>query len=80
MNSLKEDGMFFLVLPYPDTGAANPNDDHRFKIHCGVIPLGLHICDNGLTTVNIIKNMGFKVVNVEFDNYREPEIHLTIKK
>lgn len=80
MNSLKEDGTFFLVLPYPDIGAANPNDNHRFKIHCGVVPLGLHVCDNGLTTVNIIKNMGFKVVNVEFDNYRESEIHLTIKK
>lgn len=80
MNVLKEDGTFYLILPYPDIDAANPNNDHRFKIHCGVIPLGLHICDNGLSTVNIINNMGFKVVNVKFDNYREPEIHLTIKK
>jgi SAM-dependent methyltransferase len=80
MNSLKEDGQFILILPYPDIYAADPNNDHRFKIHCGVIPLGLHICDNGQTTVNIINNMGFKVVNVEFDNFREPEIHLIIKK
>jgi len=80
MNLLKENGTFFLVLPYPDTTAADPNNDHRFKIHCGVVPLGLHIADNGLTTVNIINDMGFKVVNVEFDNIREPEIHLTIKK
>ena len=80
MNLLDDNGTFILILPYPDVGASDPKDDHRFKVHCGVIPLGLHICDNGLTTVNIINNMGFKVVNVEFDNYREPEIHLTVKK
>ncbi len=80
MNSLNDDGVFFLILPYPDIGAADPSNDGRFKIHCGVIPLGLHICDNGSTTIDIIRNMGFKVVNVEFDNYREPEIHLTITK
>jgi 2-polyprenyl-3-methyl-5-hydroxy-6-metoxy-1,4-benzoquinol methylase len=80
MNSLKDDGTFFLILPYPDVEASNPLDDHRFKIHCGVIPLGLHMEDNGNTTCDVIKNMGFKVANVTFDNYREPEIHLTIKK
>ena len=80
MDYLKNDGIFFLILPYPDVGASDPRDDHRFKIHCGVIPLGLHIEDKGISTRQIIENMGFKVVNVEFHNYREPEIHLTIKK
>jgi SAM-dependent methyltransferase len=79
MKSLKGDGTFFLILPYPDVGAANPLDDHRFKIHCGVIPLGLHINDKGETICNIIKNMGLSIVNIEFHSYREPEIHLTIK-
>lgn len=80
MNLLKDDGTFLLILPYPDIDAANPNNDHRFKIHCGVIPLGLHINDNGKTTTDIINKMGFNIINVEFNNYREPEIHLKIKK
>jgi SAM-dependent methyltransferase len=77
---LKDDGTFYLILPYPDIDAANPENDHRFKVHCGVIPLGLHIDDNGNTTCNILKNMGLDVISVEFDNFREPEIHLTLKK
>jgi len=77
---LKDDGIFFLILPYTDVDASNPLNDHRFKIHCGVVPLGLHVPDNGVTTSNIIKSMGLNIVNIEFHNYREPEIHLTIKK
>jgi SAM-dependent methyltransferase len=80
MDSLSDDGIFFLILPYPDIGAADPNDDHRFKIHCGVIPLGLHITDNGKTVCNIIMNMGYNILSCAFKNYREPEIHLTINK
>ncbi len=80
MESLNDNGTFILILPYVDYDASLPEQDHRYKIHCGVIPLGLHINDNGSTLVSIIKNMGFKVLNVEFDNFREPEIHLTIIK
>jgi 2-polyprenyl-3-methyl-5-hydroxy-6-metoxy-1,4-benzoquinol methylase len=80
MNYLKDDGIFFLILPYPDVAAADPSFDRRFKEHCGVIPLGLHINDNGVTIYNIIKNIGFNVIDMSFDNFREPEIHLTIKK
>ena len=80
MESLKDDGTFYLILPYPDIDASDPKNDHRFKIHCGVMPLGLHINDDGKTTCDIIKNLGFNVINLEFDNFREPEIHLTIKK
>jgi 2-polyprenyl-3-methyl-5-hydroxy-6-metoxy-1,4-benzoquinol methylase len=80
MNLLKDDGKCIIILPYPDIEASNPYNDSRFKIHCGVIPLGLHINDNGKTTIDIITNMGFKVINVNFNQYREPEIHLTIVK
>jgi SAM-dependent methyltransferase len=78
MNNLKPDGKFFLVLPYPDIEASNPQSDHRFKVHCGVVPLGLHINDNGKTLCKNIEEIGYNVVNVEFENFREPEIHLTI--
>jgi len=77
---LKDDGIFFLILPYPDIDASNPDIDFRFKIHCGVMPLGLHIDDKGKTTCDIIKKMGLNIINCEFYSYREPEIHLTLKK
>ena len=80
MSFLKDEGTFFLILPYPDSVAADPRYADRFKVHCGVIPLGLHINDGGQTTKNIINNLGFTVSNVEFDSFREPEIHLTIHK
>jgi 2-polyprenyl-3-methyl-5-hydroxy-6-metoxy-1,4-benzoquinol methylase len=77
---LKDDGTFFLILPYPDLKAANPIFEHNFKIHCGTMPLGLHIRDNGTSVSNIIKNMGFHIIDTQFYHYREPEIHLTLKK
>jgi len=75
---LKKDGILFLVLPYPDIGAANPTENHRFRVHCGVIPLALHIPDKGATVVERMKALGFTVLNVQFHEYREPEIHLTL--
>jgi SAM-dependent methyltransferase len=78
-NALKDDGLFFLILPYPDEEAANPDFDHRYKIHCGVTPLKLHILDNGNSTSKILENIGFKIIKKEFFSYREPEIHLTLK-
>ena len=81
MEFLREDGTFFLILPYPDLGASNPYYDiHRYKVHCGVVPLFLHINDGGISTCNFIKTMGLSVIDVAFDNFREPEIHLTIVK
>jgi len=80
MSLLKDNGAFFMILPYVDYLASLPEEDHRYKIHCGVIPLGLNINDGGNTTINIIKNMGFKILKVEFDQFREPEIHLIITK
>ncbi len=77
---LNDDGIFIIVLPYLDLNAADPNNQHRFRIHCGTIPLGLHINDNGDTLCNNLKNMGFKIIDKKFDSYREPEIHLILKK
>ena len=77
---LKNDGIIHLILPYPDIEAGNSNNDHRFKVHCGVIPLGLHIEDNGNTTCSVFINNGFNVTHKSFYAYREPEIHLAIRK
>jgi len=77
--SLKKDGVMFLVLPYPDVAASSPHNVHQYKVHCGVIPLGLHVKDNGLTTCSIMEKLGLAVVKCEFFDYREPEIHLSLK-
>lgn len=76
---LKKDGIMFLILPYPDVAASSPHNVHQFKVHCGVVPLGLHIKDNGTTIKNVVERVGFKVVKCEFYDYREPEIHLTLQ-
>ncbi len=76
---LKKDGVMFLILPYPDMAASSPHNIHQFKVHCGVVPLGLHMKDQGKTVKSIMERVGFKVVNCEFFNYREPEIHLTLQ-
>jgi hypothetical protein len=80
MSKLKDNGIFILILPYPDYGAASPLHESRFKIHCGVIPLGLHINDKGYTIYNTIKKMGYKITDYKFESYREPEIQLIITK
>lgn len=80
MTKLKNDGKFIIILPYPDYGAANTLNEHSFKVHCGVIPLGLHINDEGFTVCNTIRKMGYKITDYKFESFREPEIHLTITK
>ena len=80
MTKLKNDGKFILILPYPDYAAGNTKNEHNFKVHCGVIPLGLHINDKGITLINKIQQMGYKVNDYTFQSYREPEILLTIIK
>ncbi len=77
---LKPDGIIYLILPYPDVNAGNPRDLHRFRVHCGVMPLGLNIRDEGQTTCHLLKNMGFDILDYSFHSYRESEIHLVIKK
>jgi SAM-dependent methyltransferase len=77
---IKPDGTIHMILPYPDSGAADPKNVHRFRVHCGVIPLGLHVEDKGKTTCEIFTNMGFDIINHSFYSYREDEIHLVMKK
>jgi SAM-dependent methyltransferase len=76
---LKEDGTMFLILPYPDVAASSPHNVHQFKVHCGVVPLGLDLKDGGRSVRNVLERVGFSVVKCEFYNYREPEIHLTLR-
>lgn len=80
LNFLKDDGFFILVLPYPDIKSVSTENKHNFRVHCGSIPLGLHINDKAKTTLNRISEMGLKVIECEFKDYRESEIHLVIKK
>ena len=80
MTKLKNDGKFILILPYPEYAAGNTTNEHNFKVHCGVIPLGLHINDKGTTLINKIQQLGYKVVDYKFESYREPEIQLIITK
>ena len=80
MSKLKDNGTFILILPYPDYWAGEPLNEHSFKVHCGVIPLGLHINDNGFTVFNTIRQMGYKITDYKFESYREPEIQLIITK
>ena len=77
---LKPDGIIHVILPYPDVDAATPWHLHRFRVHCGVAPLALHIRDNGQSTCQVFKNMGFDIVDYSFHSYREDEIHLVMKK
>jgi SAM-dependent methyltransferase len=80
---LKPDGIIHVILPYPDKDAANPTNPtslHRFRVHCGVMPLGLHIDDGGETTCYMFKMMGFHILDYSFHSYRENEIHLVMKK
>lgn len=77
---LNDDGIFIIVLPYVDANAADPTKEHFFKIHCGSVPLGLNVNDNGNTVCRIMNNIGFEVIDKQFHSYREPEIHLLLKK
>lgn len=77
---LKDDGTFFLILPYPDIAAGNPLNIGRYNIHCGIIPLKLHINDEAKSLCKTIEDMNLNIIDKKFKSYREPEIHLTIKK
>ena len=73
---LKDDGKIFVVLPYGhETGLQRGH-----WVHCGVEALGLDVLDEGKTLINKIENIGYKVLNKQFENYRESEIWLDIEK
>ncbi len=77
---LNPNGIMYVVLPYPDVEAGIPVvDERRYRIHVGVVPLGLHLKDNAQTTCSIFQKLGFNILKAELKNYREPEIHLTLQ-
>ena len=69
---LDEDGVLFLVLPFPDTGT--------IEAHVAKEILGTVEDDGGKKVVAYIESMGFELINKQFDSFREPEIWLTFKK
>lgn len=77
---LKDKGEFILVLPYVDFKAGTTQVKNSFMIHCGSIPLGLHIRDEGETLIKNIESVGFQLNSKKLDNFREPEIWLSFKK
>jgi ubiquinone/menaquinone biosynthesis C-methylase UbiE len=68
---LRADGDLVLVLPFPDTG---PD-----KAHCGKYELGTDRDDGGQKLTQFLEELGFKVIEKRFDNFREPEIWLRCK-
>lgn len=71
---LKKTGLLIIVLPYPDLNI------HNDEAHGGKYELGTNVIDNGETVVIFFKNKGFNLIEKTFDNFREPEIWLTLKK
>lgn len=68
----KDDARFFFVMPYPDI---NPNEAHFASEK-----IGLHVDDKGETLVSWFDDNGLEVVEKIFDNFREPEIWLKMRK
>ncbi len=71
---LKNDGLLFIVLPFPD-----PGDDNT-DVHVSKDILGTSNAQNGETKIkNFFEQCGFEIIEKSFDAYREPEIWLTLK-
>lgn len=68
----KDDAKFFVVLPYP-----NPSPS---PAHWSTPVLGLDINDGAVTVENWFGKRGFVIADLTFDNYREPEIWLTMER
>lgn len=67
---LHPEGALLVVLPYPDPG--NWNDE----AHGAKYELGTPVEDEGATVIRYFESAGFKLLNVSFDSFREPEIWL----
>jgi SAM-dependent methyltransferase len=63
---------FFIILPYPDLTPS--------PAHYSSPTLGLNKDDKGVTTRLWFTMRGFKLKSVKFDDFREPEIWLTMEK
>lgn len=63
---------FFFILPYPDL---NPS-----PAHWSTPIIGLNINNGAVTVENWFGDRGLIVRELNFDNFREPEIWLTLEK
>lgn len=71
---LKTDGLLFVVLPFPDL---SDNGD----IHICKDILGTSDSQNGVGKIqNFFNQKGFEIFEKCFDNFREPEIWLSMRK
>ena len=80
LKMLKPNGLFYLVLPYPNAICADITHEHGYMVHCGSMPLGLHLYDNAETTENLLKTMNMEIVSKKFDSFREQEVWFILKK
>jgi ubiquinone/menaquinone biosynthesis C-methylase UbiE len=62
-----------VVLPYPDVYRNNPQ-------HVGRFIIGTSVEDEGRTVEKFFEFAGWEVLNKRFDDFREPEIWLEMKK
>jgi ubiquinone/menaquinone biosynthesis C-methylase UbiE len=69
---LRVPGVLLVVLPYPDRG------DWNNVAHCGKFELGTNILDEGKSVEAFFKRAGFSKIELNFDNFREPEIWVTV--
>lgn len=80
LKTLKPGGLFYLVVPYPNGICSDINHEHGYMVHCGTMPLGLHIYDDANTTQKILENLNLEVISKRFDSFREQEVWFILKK
>lgn len=67
---LKAKGAIYIIVPYPA-------DNHR--IHCGSSKLKLDVLDGAKSTLTLLGDEGYDILDSKIINIREPEIFLRIK-
>lgn len=69
---LKPDGLLLVVLPYVDAGTDND------RVHGAKYEIGINIPDEGRSVVQFFARCGLVAGDVRFDDFREPEVWLTL--
>lgn len=80
LKTLKKGGLFYLVVPYPNVICSDITHTHGYMVHCGSMPLGLHITDDAKTTQSILEGLGLEVIDKHFDSFREQEVWFKLIK
>ena len=71
---LIKEGLLFIVLPFPDLS-------NNIDIHVAKDILGTSDSKDGVEKIQtFFNNNGFEIIEKSFDNFREPEIWLTLRK